>query len=281
MSTQAMALSELEKEVNDFQVQLVSKKRTKNGYKKVYRPVMASSKPVPSAQPAPQTYIRKESEIVEVPAETQNESVYYAPQASYGKSRGFFRKLNLIPAATFSAFDGADTNIIVPQGMGKAINVGFSGTLSSDLNILGSEYAFLEFGASYLTFGSDTGQNYVGTTVYDQIKLSYIGVNVNGKYFLSGASNSSFFVKGGATPMFYMGQNYNNLGSIYMNALRFGEISTFDLALDFGVGYSYKMSQDLSIVADATFYQGLMAIMSKYNVYHAGITTGIGIAYSL
>ncbi len=256
--------NELSSEINTFQVQL----RPANSVKKQ------------RAGYAPQVVAANE----DTPA-----SVYRLPrQLEERKQSSTFLRITAMPQMTFSIYDGADSSSVVPQSTTQATKNSISGTLSMDLNLLNSSKLVLEVGVSFLQFGSGTGQNQLNSFsanqvngFYDSLTSYYLGLSLNGKWLASGEEESSLYIKGGAIPLYLAGSNYSSNGNYNLTSFRYGTINAFDVALDLGIGYSLKVNNQLHLILDVTGYQGLLPVMSNYNVYNAGITTGFGVAYTL
>lgn len=283
--------NDLNSEVNSFQVQLKPARRASPP-----RMNVARAKTPKKQQNQELTNNRKfrvstepEETILAAAKPTGNQeplSVYHSPDFDQNQSPGFLLRLNAIPQMAFSTYDGADLNTVVPQSMTEAVKSGISGTITADFNLFGSQEFVLESGVSFLQLGSGTGQNQYSffngqmVSYYDTVSNSYIGVPVLIKWLFSGENTSSLYVKGGASPLFMMNDSYNNRGNLTLGAYRFGGLNKFDVAINLGVGYSLKVGEQFHVLIDVTGYQGLLPVMSNFNVYNAAITTGLGVGYS-
>ena len=60
-----------------------------------------------------------------------------------------------------------------------------------------------------------------------------------------------------------------------------GGYNIFDLMVNAGVGYDYKISHDFHVILDIGAFQGVLPVMTNYNVYNYGLMAGLGIGYML
>ncbi len=293
----AKASSELDSEINAFQVELRPAKTFKKtkAFQKQERLARKQSRPekqmnfnkktvAQASQPMdfePQGFELAEPTPNDASSKTKTRSLKLM-----GKNgERFIQRLIALPFMAFSVFDGKDDSLMAPKGYSDSFNFGISGQLATDLNLLSSDNFFIETGVAYIQMGSDTGYSFSSgsqsLTLNDHLYTSYLGITLNAKWYSSGERVSSFYVKGGGTPLFLMGTNYSNQGSQFLSASRFGNVSSFDIALDLGIGYSYKVSDDFHVMIDVTAYQGLLPVVSNYSAYNVALTTGIGIGYNL
>lgn len=330
--------SDLDKEVNAFQVKLVSEKAylanmkkakkqstiKKAAIRKSVRPakVVAKTKKATkvqsetSASPYDDSAIKVESSSNDNFEISSPSISYVARPETRSASSGFFLRATALPQFMFSAFDGGDDGKVSPRGLGDSMKNGFAGNVTMDMNLFKHDSIVIEGGISYLSMGAKTGIkqepqilssfqqpgfNQFNTnlnsviTYEDDVKSQYLGLIIAAKWYAAGIENdSSLYVRAGILPMFLMSKEtsqgagyypynpyYNNNQFVQNNDSRFGGINTFDVAAQLGIGYSFKIMSDISLVADITGTQGFLPVMNNYSVYNAALAAGLGISYKL
>jgi hypothetical protein len=97
---------------------------------------------------------------------------------------------------------------------------------------------------------------------------------------MNGEDKSSLYAKAGFIPQFLVNHTYSTVSPV-SNEFRFGGYNIFDLQIDGGIGYDFKITKSLHAMAEATFFQGMMPVLTNYNVYNYGFMTGVGLALML
>ncbi|MBK9295034.1 MAG: hypothetical protein IPM57_11460 [Oligoflexia bacterium] len=168
---------DLDKEINAFQVDLISEKAYKAQLKKAKKLKPLKLKKQALAKKTKPQKISKKSkpskiqpEVIQTTSrvvEPYNDDIQISdiqPTMSYtarpeieNKSSGLFIKATALPQFMFSAFDGADDSHVSPRGLGDSMKNGFAGNVTMDLNLFNNSNFVLEAGVSYLNLGAKTG----------------------------------------------------------------------------------------------------------------------------
>jgi hypothetical protein len=199
----------------------------------------------------------------------------------------FIRRFELVPAFTISSFDGSDSSTLVPNGVSSPFTSSFlNAALRTDVD-LGFAPFYLEIGLMMNQLGSTTGTaasnlnlNVQGVAYQEKVTLTYLTVPVDIKWRLAPEESSALFVKAGLMPAFMVGHNYQNSTPV-SSEYRFGAYNTFDLMVDGGLGYDFKITKSIHALAEVSVFQGLMPVMTNFSVYNSGFITGRGVAYLL
>ncbi|MDZ4676838.1 MAG: hypothetical protein SGI74_04940 [Oligoflexia bacterium] len=208
------------------------------------------------------------------------------------KSNGFIFRITGFGGASFTTFDGNDRGKVIPSSVDNPFSAGPTGSILADINI-GSRKFVIETGVQFTQVGSYTGytpahqtntqfSSPYGNGTYDEsLLLTYIGLPINAKYFLTSATSSSFYAKAGMLLNFLQKIEYNNYGATFLQENRYGGFNNFDAVFSGMLGYSLRMFNSFHLVIEAGGFQGVMPISSNFAVYNAGFVSGLGISYLL
>jgi len=264
----------------------VTKPVNANFYKPtvVPRPTLVAVAPAaPVSAPAPTNTFQptEQYQPYEETSNPQGNVRVPAPQSTSSSDK-FVRRIELIPAFTLSSFDGGDSSTLQPTGVSNTYNTAPSGSLLTDIDF-GNTKFFVESGVMVSQMGSGTGyavsNGFNPTAISEKVALTYVGVPLNLKFRLRDQDTSSFFIKAGAIPEFMVSHAYSSLGA--SDEIRFGAYNTFDLLLDAGVGYDFRISKSFHAIADVSAFQGLFPVLTSLSVFNYGVNLGLGIAYML
>lgn len=274
----AFAASELDNEIDRFQVELRPAKTHKTRVVRKAPVKLAALKrpPVDDVVPAPLPPTEQEPVITtEIP-----------PERPVRHKSPLFYRFTALPLVSFSTLDGADSSTVSPKGITDSANVGFAGALLTDIN-LGLGKFVLETGVQFLQTGANTGINSMpvfgapSTAINDQVSFNYMGLPINAKWMANGEYASTFYAKGGAIPSYMLSHTYSGGTTFFASENRFGGYNSFDVIFDLAVGYVLRINGNFQALVEIGGYQGIMPVMNNYNVFNAGMTSGLGVAYLL
>ncbi len=213
-----------------------------------------------------------EEESTEESAPTQSRS---RVSKSYYSSSG--SDMRLIPVLGMTSFDlegeGTDDDFFEY----KADQGGMGGLLLD----IGSGAGAFQTGLVYLQTGPKASEH--GLTV--SVTLNYLAVPLLGKYNFSGDPSSTFFFKGGVTPMYFVDGKVkaSYLGYNASQKIDRKEISSGDVMATAGFGFAAPMVGGNSFIVDATFNRGLVSVNKSGDdkIYNQGFLVSVGFGIDL
>jgi hypothetical protein len=319
LSSQLLA-SELDNEVNSLEMSLrpTNKRAVKQALRKSGKKTIPSAKrtePIPDmtpekyyetknttlTRPNSDAELIDSSEAAATASLSESEQIADSTGKTYSqdgfeirqkKSSGLIYRVTGSGGAGFTTFDGNDRAKVIPGSVNNPFTAGPMASVLTDINI-GSKKFVIETGVQMQQVGSYTGYSSANQTnigfaspygngTYDEsVFLTYVGMPINGKFYLSGATVSSFYFKAGATPNFLQKTEYNNYGATFLQEDRYGGFNKFDVLLQGAIGFSLKIFENFHLVLEGGGFQGVIPISNNFAVYNSGFTAGLGISVIL
>lgn len=173
-------------------------------------------------------------------------------------------------------------------GAGHSIGVGAAMGVSPTMMVeTGVHYVRSNFKSNTLT--SSNGSTTV--KVHGEIEMEHLAVPLLGSYCFTGCASSSFFVKGGAIPTYFLGgrsrsvAEYSGFGRnvTEKNSERFddSDVTGLNVLGSVGGGYRFQFNDQMGLVLDGNFVHSLFKLGGDVHAYQYGLWTGAHLSVNL
>lgn len=143
---------------------------------------------------------------------------------------------------------------------------------------LGRSKATIQTGILYLQTGF---KSTIGATT-QKLNMNYLAFPMLAKLNFSSNPRSTLFAKGGMTAMYLMTADIqeNTFNVQRSAALAKENLSDGDVLVSAGLGYAHQVSENSSLVVDATFNRGLIPVADGGAIYNQGVLLSLSTAAS-
>lgn len=186
--------------------------------------------------------------------------------------------VRLIPHAGAAFFEqiGGDSSSQMQSGLAAGLHLDF-----------GTGPLVFQTGAQYLRATVKTIGQFQGEFVPGRMHLDYVAVPLFAKFYILGqARGTGLFAKAGIMPMALVGNHVRvngGTGSPHSARVPAELLAPLDVAAVAGIGLSWAMTDETTLVVDGTFSRGTMKVNKQGDdaLLNQGFTSTIGAAFAM